>query len=118
MRGGKKRSERGGREETGERAEHGQDGRCGGHLRDKDDHLVELQRVQQVVEFAVLLALFQAHEVLLQAVQRQLGVVVDEDLHRVLAELAAHRADLLVQRRRVHHDLTVMTRQTQEASGE
>ena len=50
----------------------------------EDDDLVELESVQQVVELAVLLGLVQAHEVLLQSVQGQLGVVVDEDLHRVL----------------------------------
>jgi len=43
--------------------------------------------------------------VLLEAVQGELGVVVDEDLHGVLAELAAHGADLLVEGGRVHHHL-------------
>ena len=44
-------------------------------------HLVEVQRVQQVGELAVLLLLLQHHIMLHQAVQRQLGLVVHVDLH-------------------------------------
>ena len=46
-------------------------------LAHEDDDLVEVQRVQQVVELAVLLALLQLDVVLLEPVQRELGVVVD-----------------------------------------
>ena len=53
------------------------------HALDEDDHLVELERVEQLVELAVLLVLGELDVVLLQAVQRQLRVV-DVDLHRVL----------------------------------
>jgi hypothetical protein len=47
-------------------------------------------------------------------VERELGVVVDVDLHRVLAELLAHRADLLAQRRREHHDLLLVRRRPED----
>lgn len=50
---------------------------------DKDDDLVEVERVEQVVELAVLLALAEHHVVLHEAVQRELGLVVDVDLHRL-----------------------------------
>mmetsp|Transcript_21625 Transcript_21625/g.37103 ORF Transcript_21625/g.37103 Transcript_21625/m.37103 type:complete len:220 (-) Transcript_21625:1322-1981(-) len=53
------------------------------HLRDEDHHLVEFQRVEQVVELAVLLGLAQLDVVLLQPVQGELGVVVHVDLHRL-----------------------------------
>lgn len=46
---------------------------------DKDDDLVEFERVEQVVEFAVLGRFFEADVVLLKTVQGQLGFVVDVD---------------------------------------
>lgn len=46
-------------------------------------HLVELERVEKVVELAVLGRLVEAHKVLLQAVQRELLLVVDVDLERL-----------------------------------
>lgn len=52
---------------------------------DEDAHLVELKRVEQVVELAVLLALLELEEVLLETVQRQLGLVVDVDLERLMS---------------------------------
>jgi hypothetical protein len=72
---------------------------------DEDDDLVELELIEQVVELAVLLALAEANIVLLQSVQRQLGVVVDVQLKRVLHELLADRARCLRERGAEHHDL-------------
>lgn len=46
-------------------------------------HLVEVERVEQVGQLAVLLLLLQHHVVLHEAVQRELGLVVDVDLHRL-----------------------------------
>ena len=43
--------------------------------------LVELERIQQLEELAVLLRVLQLDVVLLQPVQCQLGLVVDVDLH-------------------------------------
>mmetsp|Transcript_36516 Transcript_36516/g.72731 ORF Transcript_36516/g.72731 Transcript_36516/m.72731 type:complete len:361 (-) Transcript_36516:1523-2605(-) len=74
------------------------------HRLDENNHLVEFERVKQLVELAVLLVLLQLDVVLLEAVQRQLGVV-DVDLHRVLHELFADAAHLLGERRREHHHL-------------
>lgn len=44
-------------------------------------YLVELQNVQQIEKFPVLLVVLQLDVVLLQAVQGQLGLVVHKDLH-------------------------------------
>jgi hypothetical protein len=75
---------------------------------DEDDDLVELQAVEKVVELAVLLLLVKLHVVLLQTVQRQLLLVIDVDLERVLHELLAYDSDFLVQRGGEHHHLLVL----------
>ena len=46
----------------------------------EDHHLIELQRIQQVGQLAVLLSLLQLDKVLLQTVQSQARLVVDIDL--------------------------------------
>jgi len=51
---------------------------------DENDHLVELERVEQLIELTVLLVFSQLDVVLLQAVQRELAVV-HINLHRILA---------------------------------
>lgn len=45
--------------------------------------LVELEDIEKVKELPVLLVVLQFHVVLLQPVQRQLGLVIHEDLHRL-----------------------------------
>lgn len=52
-------------------------------LGDENDDLVELESIQKVVQFAILLRLFQADKVLLKTVEGQLGVVVDVNLGRL-----------------------------------
>lgn len=49
----------------------------------KDADLVELELIEQVVQLAVLGSLFELDKVLLQTVQRQLGLVIDVDLERL-----------------------------------
>lgn len=44
-------------------------------------YLVELQHIKQVKELAVLLAVLQLAVVLLQTVQRQLGLIIYKHLH-------------------------------------
>ena len=83
------------------------------HALDEDDHLVELERVEQLVELAVLLVLGELDVVLLQAVQRQLRVV-DVNLHRVLHELFAHGAHVVGERRREHHHLLLVRRRLED----
>mmetsp|Transcript_9342 Transcript_9342/g.40993 ORF Transcript_9342/g.40993 Transcript_9342/m.40993 type:complete len:344 (+) Transcript_9342:410-1441(+) len=78
------------------------------HGLDEDDHLVEHERVEEIVELAVLLRLGQLDVVLDEAVEGELGLVVDVNLHRVVHELFAHGANLLGQRRGKHHDLLVV----------
>lgn len=47
-------------------------------------HLVELENVEQVEELAVLLTVLQFAVVLLQAVQRQLRLIIHKHLHRLI----------------------------------
>jgi hypothetical protein len=82
---------------------------------DKDAHLVELKRVQKVVQLAVLLVLGNADKVLLKTVEGELGLVVDVNLERVLHELLADKTDLLVQGSREHHNLLVVGSLTENA---
>lgn len=72
---------------------------------DKDDDLVELEIVQELIELPVLLALGQFNVVLLETVQSQLCLVVDIDLQGILHELLADGSSFLGQRSREHHDL-------------
>lgn len=44
-------------------------------------YLIELEHVEQFEQFLVLLVLLQIDVVLLQSVQRQLGLIVDVHLH-------------------------------------
>ena len=74
---------------------------------DKDDDLVELQAVEKIVQFAVLLTLIELDVELLQAVQGQLLLVVHVDLERILHELLAHTTDLLGKGGGEHHHLLV-----------
>ena len=53
---------------------------CSCNVLDKDDHLVEVQRVQQVCQLAVLLLLVQHDVVLDKAVQSQFRLVVNVHL--------------------------------------
>jgi hypothetical protein len=46
---------------------------------DKDDDLVKVERVEKVVELAVLLRLFESDKVLLETMKSELGLVIDED---------------------------------------
>mmetsp|Transcript_5810 Transcript_5810/g.12664 ORF Transcript_5810/g.12664 Transcript_5810/m.12664 type:complete len:340 (+) Transcript_5810:682-1701(+) len=73
----------------------------------EDNHLVELERIEQLVELAVLLVLGQLDVVLLEAVQGELGIV-HVDLHRVLHELLADDAHLWAKSGREHHHLLLM----------
>ncbi len=56
-------------------------GLAAAHVLQEDDDLVEFQSIQQVQQLLVLLLLGQVAVKLLEAVQRQLGIVVDIDLH-------------------------------------
>lgn len=82
---------------------------------DKDADLVELERIQEVVQLAVLLVLGDSDKVLLKTVEGQLCLVIDVNLERVLHELLADETDLLVQGGREHHDLLVVGSLTENA---
>jgi hypothetical protein len=73
----------------------------------KDNDLVELERVEQIVELPVLLALVEFDVVLLKTVKCQLLLVVDIDLQRISHELLADNACVLGERGGEHHHLLV-----------
>ena len=79
-------------------------GRTDGAL-DENNDLVELEIVEKLVELTVLLSLIKLDVVLQETVQRQLGILIDEVLRRVLHELAADGLDLVGQGRGEHHHL-------------
>ena len=72
------------------------------------NYLVELQDIKKLEELAVLLVVLQLDVVLLEAVEGELGLVVDVHLHRILHELLAHGSDVLGQGGREHHDLLLV----------
>jgi hypothetical protein len=64
-----------------------------------------MQRVEQVNKFLDLFFFLDLDIVLLETVKSKLALVVDEDLERVLHELAADVLDVLRHGGREHHDL-------------
>lgn len=82
-------------------------GRTNGAL-DEDDYLIVVLLVEDVVQAAILLGFAQLDVVLRETVKRELGLIVDVDLQRVLHELLADRANLLAQSGREHHNLLLL----------
>mmetsp|Transcript_69783 Transcript_69783/g.202256 ORF Transcript_69783/g.202256 Transcript_69783/m.202256 type:complete len:241 (+) Transcript_69783:544-1266(+) len=76
----------------------------------EDDHLVELQRVEAVVQFAVLFLLGELYIVLQKSVQCELRFLVNTDLVRVLHKLLAQRPNLGAHGRAEHHHLLLLRR--------
>ena len=72
---------------------------------DKDDDLIELEGIEEFVEFPVLLCFAKLDIVLLQTVQCEFCLVVDINLQRILHELLAYGANVLSQCSTEHHDL-------------
>ena len=83
--------------------------RVGNRLHE-NDHLVEVEGVDQVNQLLDLLVGLQLDVVLLQAVQGQLRLVFDEHLRGVAHKFAAGIFDVVRQGRRVHHHLLVVGR--------
>ena len=79
-----------------------------GHLGHEDDDLVEVERVEQIIELAILLVFRQLDVVLLEAVERELGII-HIDLHGVLHKFLADSTHLFGERRGEHHDLSHTT---------
>merc|ERR1719237_716083 len=84
------------------------------HAFHEDNHLVELEGVEELEELPVLLRVLELDVVLLQPVQRQLGLVVHVHLHRILHELLADGADVLAEGGAEHHDLLLVRRRTED----
>lgn len=53
------------------------------HRLHKHAHLIELQRIQQIIQLSIFLILLQLEVVLLQSMQRQLCLVIHVDLKRL-----------------------------------
>lgn len=79
----------------------------------KDDDLIELEIIQQLVQLAVLLLLLQFNVVLLETVESELGVLVDIVLSGVLHELSADGLDLLREGGGEHHNLLLLGSSTE-----
>ena len=75
---------------------------------DKNDHLVELELVNQVHQLGDLVALFKADVVLAETVKRELALVLDKDLGWVAHELAAGQLNLSRESGCEHHHLLSM----------
>ena len=72
---------------------------------DEDNDLIELERIQEFVEFPVFFSLTQLDVILLQSMQGKFGLTIDEDHSRMLHELLANWANLLGKGSTEHHDL-------------
>jgi len=64
------------------------------NLTHEDDHLVELQLIDQIHQLADLVTLVQTDVVLAETVEGELALVLNEDLGWVAHELAACDLDL------------------------
>jgi hypothetical protein len=62
---------------------------------DEDDDLIELQCVEEIIEFAVLLAFTENDVVLLKTVERKLRLIIDIHFQRVAHELLADWTNIL-----------------------
>ncbi len=80
---------------------------------DEDDDLVELERVKELIQLPVFLRLAQLDVVLLQAVQRELRVVIDSDGEWILHEFFANGQYLPRKRGAEHHHLLLRGRSTE-----
>merc|ERR1719273_1139728 len=78
------------------------------HGLDEDDDLVEFQNIEQLEQIPVFLRVLQLDVMLLEAVQSQLGLVVNVNLHGVLHELLADRPDVLAEGGGEHHHLLLV----------
>lgn len=52
----------------------------------ENTNLIELERIEEIVELAVLRTLFQPNEMLLKTMQRQLLLVIDVNLKRLAGQ--------------------------------
>lgn len=75
---------------------------------DEDDDLVELQLIEKLVQFTILLLFLKLDVILLQAVKSQFGILIYVVFGRVLHELLADRLHFIGKRGGKHHDLLLL----------
>lgn len=79
-----------------------------GNSLNEDDHLVEVQGVNQVSQLSVLLVLVELHVVLLESVESEFALVLNEHFRRVAHELLASLLDVAGEGGSEHHNLLVV----------
>tara|TARA_R110002050_G_scaffold264927_2_gene405905 strand:- start:2814 stop:3272 length:459 start_codon:yes stop_codon:yes gene_type:complete len=62
---------------------------------DKDNQLVEIQRIKEIDQLAVLLSFLQLNIILLETMQGELGAVVDEDLEGLKIETPSQSMNIM-----------------------
>mmetsp|Transcript_81848 Transcript_81848/g.175356 ORF Transcript_81848/g.175356 Transcript_81848/m.175356 type:complete len:220 (-) Transcript_81848:583-1242(-) len=78
------------------------------HRLDKDDYLVEFQRVEQVYQFLILRLLVKLNVILKKSMESELLLRLHSDLVRTVHELLADSARLRTHRRTKHHHLLLL----------
>lgn len=81
---------------------------------DKNDDLVELQLIEEVVQLPVLLPLLKLYVVLLETVEGELGLVVHVNLEGRLHKLFADGSNFLGESGGKHHDLLLLRSSTED----
>jgi len=74
----------------------------------EDDHLVEVEGVDQVGQLGVLLVLIKLDVVLLESVESEFALVLNQHLRRVAHELLASELDVAGEGGSEHHNLLVV----------
>jgi len=74
----------------------------------KDDHLVEVEGIDEVGQLGVLLVLIELNVVLLETMESEFALVLNEDFSRVTHELLASLLNVTGKSSSEHHDLLVV----------
>jgi hypothetical protein len=81
---------------------------CVRYSLDKDDDLVEVERINEVSQLGVLLVLIKLHVVLLQTMESEFALILDQYFSRVTHELLTSELDVARKGGSEHHNLLVV----------
>jgi hypothetical protein len=81
---------------------------CVRYSLDKDDDLVEVERINEVSQLGVLLVLIKLHVVLLQTMESEFALILDQYFSRVAHELLTSELDVARKGGSEHHNLLVV----------